>query len=254
MTETGANVSIQAQGLTKRYGDFSALSNVSLDVKKGEVFGFLGPNGAGKTTTIKILMGILVPSAGKALIQGLDCLEDRVELKRRIGYLPDTPVFYDYLRGREILRFVGEMHGIDQHELTLKQAKLFERMQLTDAADEYVINYSMGMKKKMALSLALVHEPSVLILDEPTTGLDPIAARQIRELIRSSADEGRTVFLSTHLLDMAEKLCDRVGIVNNGQLVAVGTPSDLRKDLTTGGSLEEVFLAVTSEDAPEAVS
>jgi ABC-2 type transport system ATP-binding protein len=239
---------IQTEGLAKRYGDFTALSEVSLEVRRGEVYGFLGPNGAGKTTTIKILMGILVPSSGVARIQGLRCLEDRVELMRRVGYLPDTPTFYDYLRGREVFRFVGEMHGLAPDLIARRQAELFERMQLTEAADEFVVNYSMGMKKKIALALALLHEPSVLILDEPSTGLDPMAARQIREIIRSSADEGRTVFLSTHLLDMAEKLCDRVGIIHNGRIAAEGTPAELRTALAQDASLEDVFLAVTAAD------
>lgn len=246
MDEPGSQSSISIRGLTKKYGDFSAVEDMNLAVQPGEVFGFLGPNGAGKTTTIKILMGLLVPTSGHASIEGLDCLIDRVELKRRVGYLPDTPIFYDYLRGRELFRFVSQMHGIDSAVASKAEDELFSQMSLHDAADEFVMNYSMGMKKKMALSLALVHQPSVLILDEPTTGLDPGSARQIRELVRSFAEEGRTVFLSTHLLDMAEKLCDRVGIIQHGKLIASGTVEELQATIAPGTSLEDVFLTATT--------
>ncbi|MCZ7647234.1 MAG: ABC transporter ATP-binding protein [Planctomycetota bacterium] len=224
-------------------------------MRKGEIFGFLGPNGAGKTTTIKMLMGILVPSAGRAAILGRDCMAERVELKRLVGYLPDAPAFYDYLRGREILAFVGRMHGLDRREAARRVEALFERMDLAEAADEFAVNYSTGMKKKLGLACALIHDPPVLILDEPTNGLDPIAARHIQTLIRDSAAEGRTIFLSTHLLDMAQKLCHRVGIVMHGTLAAVGTLDDLRSALRVGGSLEDVFFAVATpqaESPPEA--
>ncbi|MEO1230557.1 MAG: ABC transporter ATP-binding protein [Myxococcota bacterium] len=237
--------SIRLVELTKRYGDFTALDRVSLQVEPGEIFGFLGPNGAGKTTTMRILMGMLLSSSGKAEVEGLDCAADRVELKRRMGYLPDTPTYYDYLRAEELFRFAATMHGFEGSELRERVASMIARMGLEDASREFVMNFSLGMKKKVALGLALLHEPSVLILDEPTTGLDPIAARQIRETIRSAASAGRTVLLSTHLMEMANQLCDRVGIIHQGRIAAVGTPGELREDLVEGGSLEEVFLAVT---------
>jgi ABC-2 type transport system ATP-binding protein len=197
-------LSIEIDSLGKRYGDFCAISSLSLDVARGEVFGFLGPNGAGKTTTIRILMGMLAPSSGCARIEGLDCLSDRAELKRHVGYLPDSPVFYDYLRSSELLDFVGQMHGIPRAELVRRSERLLHELELADAADDFVVNYSLGMKKKMALALALVHEPRVLILDEPTTGLDPVASRTLRLSIQRWAEQGRTIFLSTHLVDMAE--------------------------------------------------
>jgi ABC-2 type transport system ATP-binding protein len=239
---------IHTVGLTKQFGQFPAVANLSLDVNRGEVFGFLGPNGAGKTTTIKMLMGMLVPTSGTAQIGGLDCFAERVAVKRLVGYLPDVPVFYDYLRGREILRFIGQMHGIGRREVEQRQEHLFERLGLSDVQEEFAINYSTGMKKKLALACALIHEPPVLILDEPTNGLDPRASRQIQSLISQSAAEGRTIFLSTHLLDMAERLCRRVGIINHGQLAAVGTTDELQGTLAPGGSLEEVFFAVTAPD------
>jgi len=234
--------------VSKSYGDFTAVKGLDLAVDKGEVFGFLGPNGAGKTTTIRMMMGILVPSSGHIAIEGLDCQGDRVEVKRRVGYLPDNPVFYDYLRGREILAFVGEMHGQTRGEAQRRADALLDELALEDAADEFAVNYSTGMKKKLGLACALIHDPAVLILDEPTNGLDPRAARHVQDRIRVSAAQGKTIFLSTHLLDMAERLCGRVGIIDKGALVAVGPLKDLQDKLVPGGSLEEVFLKVTQPD------
>jgi ABC-2 type transport system ATP-binding protein len=238
--------------LTKRYGEFLAVDRLSLEVQRGEVFGFLGPNGAGKTTSIRMLMGILVPTSGKAEVEGWDCQRDRVEVARRVGYLPDNPIFYDYLRGREILEFVGEMHGLPRPEARARSARLLADLSLGDAADEFAVNYSTGMKKKLGLCCALIHDPPVLVLDEPTNGLDPRASREVQNRIRSSAADGKTVFLSTHLLDMAERLCHRVGIIDGGRLVAVGTVAELRSQQRAGGSLEEVFLKVTARDGQEA--
>jgi ABC-2 type transport system ATP-binding protein len=239
---------IHTAQLTKRFGQFTAVEYLDLAVHGGEIFAFLGPNGAGKTTTIKMLMGMLVPTSGTANIQGLDCFAERIATKRLVGYLPDVPVFYDYLRGREILRFMGQMHGLPRRDLEQRQNYLLEHLELGDAQEEYAINYSMGMKKKLALACALIHDPPVLILDEPTNGLDPRASRQIQLLISESATAGRTIFLSTHLLDMAERLAHRVGIINRGRLAAVGTIEELRGTLAPGGSLEEVFFAVTAPD------
>jgi ABC-2 type transport system ATP-binding protein len=240
---------IEFHEISKSYGDFAAVRALDLRVDGGEVFGFLGPNGAGKTTTIRMMMGILVPSAGRITIDGLDCQADRVQVKQRVGYLPDNPVFYDYLRGREILTFVGEMHGLPREEAQKRTAGLLAELALDDAAEEFAVNYSTGMKKKLGLACALIHDPAVLILDEPTNGLDPRASRHVQERIRMSAAQGKTIFLSTHLLDMAEHLCGRVGIIDQGALVAVGPLNELQEKLVPGGSLEEVFLKVTHGDA-----
>ena len=245
---------IAFDGLGKHYGTFLAVRDLTFLVERGEVFGFLGPNGAGKTTTIRMLMGILVPSAGRATIDGLDCQLARTEVKRRVGYLPDSPIFYDFLRGREILEFVGEMHGQRRGDAKRNSARLLEELALAEAAEEYAVNYSMGMKKKLGLACALIHDPSVLILDEPTNGLDPRAAREVQGLLRRSADEGKTIFLSTHLLDMAERLCSRLGIIHNGELVAVGALDALRESVVPGGSLEEVFLKATQPDDSDGAS
>src|SRR5437867_1919464 len=172
---------IEFRQLRKTYGEFVAVGGLDLAIDKGEVFGFLGPNGAGKTTTIRMMMGILVPTSGSVMIDGLNCQSDRVEVKRRVGYLPDNPIFYDYLRGREILEFVGEMHGHSRGAVKRIAAELLDEFGLNDATEEFAVNYSMGMKKKLGLACALVHNPPVLILDEPTNGLDPRAAREVQD-------------------------------------------------------------------------
>ena len=235
--------------LRKDYGAFTAVRDLDFAVGKGEVFGFLGPNGAGKTTTIRMLMGILVPTSGGVTIDDLDCQRDRVEVKRRVGYLPDNPVFYDYLRGREILAFVGEMHGQSPDAAQARARALLHDLALTDAAEDYAVNYSAGMKKKLGLACALMHDPPVLVLDEPTNGLDPRAARDVQERLRFAARQGKTIFLSTHLLDMAQRLCSRVGIIDRGELVAAGPLEELQEKVVPGGSLEEVFLKVTRATA-----
>ncbi len=240
---------IEFSGLSKTYGSFCALAPLNLTVPRGEMFGFLGPNGAGKTTTIRMMMGILVPSAGSVRIRGLDPHQDGAEVKRHVGYLPDSPIFYDYLRGREIIQFIGEMHGLSAKEALERTDRLMQEFGLEEVAQEYAVNYSMGMKKKLGLACALIHRPSVLILDEPTNGLDPRASRDVQQRLRKSVDEGMTIFLSTHILDMAERLCSRIGIIHHGQLVATGSPQELKEKVTAGGTLEEVFLAVTDESA-----
>jgi ABC-2 type transport system ATP-binding protein len=237
--------------LCKDYGAFTAVRDLTLNIGKGEVFGFLGPNGAGKTTSIRIMMGILVPSSGRVAIDGLDCQGDRVEVKRRVGYLPDNPMFYDYLRGREILIFVGEMHGLGRREAESRADRLLHDLRLEDAAEDYAVNYSTGMKKNLGLACALIHDPPVLVLDEPTNGLDPRAARGVQERLRLAAAQGKTIFLSTHLLDMAQRLCSRVGIIDHGALVAAGPLAELQDRVVPGGSLEEVFLKVTKAEESE---
>jgi ABC-2 type transport system ATP-binding protein len=234
--------------LRKTYGDLTAVRGLHLSIAKGEVFGFLGPNGAGKTTTIRMMMGILVPTSGNVVIDGLDCRTDRVAVKRRVGYLPDNPIFYDYLKGREILVFVGEMHGQSRAEAEERASVLLRDLALDDAEEEFAANYSTGMKKKLGLACALIHDPAVLILDEPTNGLDPRAQREVQERLLRSAAEGKTIFLSTHLLNMAEHVCSRIGIIHKGELVASGGVGELKEQVVHGGSLEEVFLKVTDPE------
>jgi ABC-2 type transport system ATP-binding protein len=238
---------VEIDNLSKRYGDFEAVSQFSLKVGAGELFALLGPNGAGKTTTIRMLMGILQPSTGSARIRGLDCFADRVEVMRLVGYLPDEPVFYDYLRGGEIIRFIGEMHGFSKSEIASRTDGLLQRLDLADAVNEFAVNYSKGMKKKLALICAMLHDPALLILDEPTNGLDPFATRTLHEIMREKVASGCTVFFSTHLLDQAERLCSRMAIIHRGRLAAVGSLGDLRANLPPQSTLEEVFFALTGD-------
>ena len=235
---------IRFQGLAKNYAEFPAVHPLNFEVQKGEVFGFLGPNGAGKTTTIRMMMGILVPSAGNVFVNGLDCVNSQVEVKKQIGYLPDDPIFYDYLRGRELLEFVAEIHGFSRKDARSRALKQIEEFGLKDAGEEFAVNYSMGMKKRLGLAMAMIHDPSVLILDEPINGLDPRGAHEIQNKLKAFAGAGGTVFLSTHLLDMAEKICNRVCIIDRGEVRAVDTISSLRDRLVPGGSLEDIFLKV----------
>ncbi|HZL20950.1 MAG TPA: ABC transporter ATP-binding protein [Polyangia bacterium] len=238
---------IATAGLGKRFGDTAAVADLDLRVEAGEVMGFLGPNGSGKTTTIRLLMGLLRPSAGSAAILGRDCHRDAVALKRDVGYLPDEPFLYPYLTGLETLELVGGLHGFSATEARRRAGDLIERLGLGPAAHGYTVTYSLGMKKRLALALALIHGPRVLILDEPTNGLDPAGARQMRAAIAEYAAGGRTIFLSTHLLDAAERLCHRVAIIRGGRLQAVGTPGELRVRFaaTPETTLEDLFLRVT---------
>ena len=239
---------IETEGLSKRFGDTQAVSELSLRIPAGEVMGFLGPNGSGKTTTIRLLMGLLRPSAGRASILGRDCHADSVALKRDVGYLPDEPFLYPYLSGVEILEMVAGLHGFAPAEGRRRAAAITERLGLAEAARAYTVTYSLGMKKRLALALALIHEPQVLILDEPTNGLDPAGAKQMRETITELAARGRTIFISTHLLDAAERLCHRVAIIQRGKLQAVGTPDELRaRYAAPGSSLEDLFFRVTTD-------
>jgi ABC-2 type transport system ATP-binding protein len=248
MSQSGGDSPVvEIDQLSKRYGDFDAVSQFSLKVGAGELFALLGPNGAGKTTTIRMLMGILQPTTGAAHIGGLDCFSDRVKVMRLVGYLPDEPVFYDYLRGGEIIRFVGEMHGFSKGEIARRTDGLLERLELTDAVNEFAVNYSKGMKKKLALICAMLHEPALLILDEPTNGLDPFATRTLHEIMRERVAAGTTVFFSTHLLDQAERLCSRMAIIHRGSLVAAGSLTELRANLPPESTLEEVFFALVGD-------
>jgi ABC-2 type transport system ATP-binding protein len=247
--ERDGPAAIELSGLTKRFGEFTAVDSLDLSVAPGELFGLLGPNGAGKTTTIRLLMGILKATSGTARILGHDCFRERVELMRHVGYLPDEPTFHDYLRGSEILRFAADMHGLDLSWLEERGRPLVERLELDGAMDEFAVNYSRGMKKKLALVCALVHAPRLLILDEPTSGLDPIATRQLNALLVEESSRGTTVVLSSHLLDQVQKLCHRMAIVAGGKLRAVGTLAELRLRASGESSLEDIFFAVTTSVA-----
>jgi ABC-2 type transport system ATP-binding protein len=242
---------IDANGLTKRYDGVTAVDGVSLSVEQGAVFGFLGPNGAGKTTTIELLTAMTEPTAGTATVAGID-VTDRDALKSHIGYLPDEPPLYDAFTAREQLEYVAVLRDMDADAANRRIDRLLARVDLAADADRRIETYSTGMRKKVGLLQSLLHRPEVLFLDEPTSGLDPRAARDVVDLVDDLADDGTTVFLSTHVLPVAEELADVVGVLHDGRLVAEGPPTELRERASGdgGGSLEAVFLEVTgNEDA-----
>lgn len=247
-----------AEGLSKTFGKVGALRELTCAVLPGEVVGLLGPNGAGKTTTLKLLLGMLRPSAGRASILGLDCTRDAQRVRAVLGYTPDEPSFYDFLTGRETIEFVADVRGLGRALAWQRVAPLAARLGLTGGAgdddgrlDLLTGGYSHGMKKKLALLVALVHAPPVLLLDEPTNGLDPPSAARVRDLLREQATAGVAVLVSTHLLDMADRLCDRVLVLHLGRLLLAGTPADMRRaaGVAPDAPLEAAFLPLV-ERAP----
>ncbi len=243
MTSTSAPL-IDVQSLTKRYGDFAAVDGISLAVHRGEIFGFLGPNGAGKTTTIKMLAGLVRPTSGTARVAGFDIVEQPLETKRHIGYVPDEPNLYGKLTAYEFLQFVSDVYGVAPERAVPRTRELFDLFELTPSAGELIEGYSHGMKQKVALSAALLHEPAVYFLDEPTVGLDPKSARTLKDILRQVTRTGTAVFMSTHIMEIAQGLCDRVAIIDHGRIVASGTPSDLSR-LQGLATLEDTFLHLT---------
>ncbi len=238
---------VEARQLVKKYGTKMAVDNVSFDVFGGEIFGFLGPNGAGKTTTIKMIIGLLQPTSGSVRVAGYDVQVEPLQAKAATGYVPDEPNLYPKLSARELLRFVGDLYEMDKAHVNRRIDELLRLFDLAQAGDDLIDSYSHGMKQKTALAAALIHDFKVLVLDEPTVGLDPKSARLIKDILRQLAERGAAVFLSTHILEIAERMCDRIGIINNGALVAVGTMAELRGLGAPGGqsSLEDIFLSLT---------
>ncbi len=245
---------IRTEGLRKTYGRFTAVKDVSLHVRKGEVFGFLGPNGAGKTTTMKMVAGLLKPTAGKVWVDGLDTSIDPVGAKRKIGYIPDRPYLYERLTGNEFLSFVGGIYRMQAPEIEARSEELLTFFGLGHFGDELVESYSHGMKQRLTLAAALLHRPMLLIIDEPMVGLDPAGAKMIKQVFRRYAEEGKTVFVSTHTLEVAEAICDRVAIIDQGEIATQGTVEELKELHTAGGGrLEDVFLALIGSPDEAAV-
>ncbi|MBN1484488.1 MAG: ABC transporter ATP-binding protein [Chloroflexia bacterium] len=235
---------IQTRGLSKRYGQILAVDGVDLAIPPGEILGFLGPNGAGKTTTIKMLVGLLQPSQGQALIGGYDVQEQPLRAKALVGYVPDTPFLYEKLSGREFLRFIARLYDLEPALAARRADDLLQLFDLAERADDLIQGYSHGMRQKIALAAALLHEPRAFFLDEPTVGLDPKSARQVKDLLRHLAERGTAIFMSTHILEVAERMCDRVGIIDRGRLIACGTMAELRQ-AEGEGTLEDIFLQLT---------
>jgi ABC-2 type transport system ATP-binding protein len=234
---------ILARGLRKTYGAHVAVEGVDLRIERGEIVAFLGPNGAGKTTTIKMLTGLLQPTGGAAAILGHDIERDPIGAKALFGYVPDTPNLYGKLKGWEFLRFMARLYRVPTEQAEHRAAELLRLFELTEAAGELVEGYSHGMRQKLALAGALIHDPRVLFLDEPTVGLDPRSARLLRDLLVQLRARGVAVFLSTHILEIAERMADRVVIIDKGEIVAAGTLAELRHG--GSGSLEDIFLSLT---------
>jgi ABC-2 type transport system ATP-binding protein len=252
---------LQTVNLTKNYGKLTAVNQLNLEVKAGELFGFLGPNGAGKTTTIKMMAGILTPTQGQVFLDGINVHRNPVQAKSLLAYVPDQPNLYEKLSPREFLSFIADIYRMDRTTAERQSSHWLELFNLSDRADELMGGFSHGMKQKVSLIAALLHEPRVLFLDEPTVGLDPRSARMIKDLLRTLCQKGVTVFMSTHILEIAERMCDRIGIIQNGQLLALGSMEELRTQTHHGQSidgstltLEDLFLELTGGAEYEEIS
>lgn len=237
---------IRLEGLTKTYGKFVAVNRLDLHVPKGELFGFLGPNGAGKTTTLRMIAGILRPTEGRVFIGGDDLIEAPMDAKIRVGFIPDRPYMYEKLTGAEFLRFVAGLFNQDGAIIERRIDELLDLFELTVWKDELIESYSHGMRQKLIISSALIHRPECIVVDEPMVGLDPKGARLLKDIFRGFVDRGGTVLMSTHTLEVAEAMCDKIGIIQDGSMVAKGSMEELREQTATGNaSLEELFLKLT---------
>ena len=238
---------IRTENLTKVFGDMVAVDHVDLEIPPGEFFAFIGPNGAGKTTTIKMITGLLRPTEGRVQLCGHDVQEDYIAAKQIVSYVPDQPYLYDKLTGREFLRFVGRMYELPGGEIERKIEDLSATFGLGEFLNTLAETYSHGMKQRVVISAALLHDPRVLVVDEPLVGLDPRGASVLKQAFMDRAEAGTSIFMSTHTLSLAEDVADRVGIIHEGRIVALGTMEEIRELSQTGGRLEEAFLRLTGE-------
>ncbi|MBW1814609.1 MAG: ABC transporter ATP-binding protein [Deltaproteobacteria bacterium] len=240
---------IELKELTKKYADYTAVDHLSLNVDKGEIYGFIGPNGAGKTTTIKMLGGLLEPTSGSVFISGINMSEHPEKAKSKIGFIPDRPYLYEKLTGMEFLRFTADLYHVDVKVFFKKAKENLNMFSLTDWSNELIESYSHGMKQRLIMSAALLHDPEVIIVDEPMVGLDPVAIKLVKELFKDLATKGITIFMSTHTLKIAEDICDRIGVIHKGTLIAKGTIDDLKREAqVTHADLEQVFINLTENN------
>ncbi len=246
------SLALQTRGLTRHFGDLTAVDSVDLEVPAGSFYGFLGPNGAGKSTTIKCLTGLLRPSEGEIRILDLDPLEDPVGVKKLIGVLPEDLALFDRLTAAETLGFVGQIHGLDRATLEQRSEELLTLMELAGRKDSLVTDYSHGMKKKLALAVALLPAPKLLFLDEPFEGIDAVASQQIRNLLKSYVSRGGTIFLTSHILQIVETLCNQIGVIQHGRLIAQGSMDEMRRGTGDGRTLEQIFLELVGAEAEAA--
>ena len=244
---------IRVDQLTKRYGDKEALCGVTFDIESGQVCGYLGPNGAGKSTTVRILTGVMPPTSGAASVAGFDVTAEPLEVKRRIGYVPETAAAYSTLSVEEYLALVGALHQMDPADVDQRSRRSLELFGIKDSAQSRIDTLSKGMRQKVVITAALLHDPDVLLFDEPLSGLDANAARVVKDVVRGLADRGKAVLYCSHVLDVVERLCDRVIILDHGQIVADGTPTQL-KDASQGETLESVFRSLTSSDNQDEIA
>lgn len=249
-----ADAAIVTQGLSRVFGQKFAVNNLTLAVKRGEFFGFLGPNGAGKSTTIKMLVGLLRPTHGRALVGGVDVWAEPLRARMQMGVLPESLNLYERLSGQEFLQLAGNLYSVPRADITRRSAALLNVLDLANDADKLIVDYSVGMRKKIALAAALIHRPQVLFLDEPFEGVDPVSSRVIRNILHDLTTTGTTIFFSSHIMEVVERLCTRVGIINQGVLVAEGTLDELRQRAQDASqdhaakTLEDVFLQVVGAD------
>lgn len=244
---------VEAIRLTRQFDKKLAVNNLSLEVAEGEYYGFLGPNGAGKSTTIKMLVGLLRPTDGTARIRGIDIWQNPLAAKQQLGVLPEGLNIYERLKGREFIRFAGTMYGLEDDVVKKRADELLDLLDLTDDADKMIVDYSKGMRKKTALAAAIIHTPRVLFLDEPFEGIDAITGRVIRNVLRQLTNQGTTIFFSSHILEVVERLCTRLAVINEGQLVAEGTIQELRQMAAAGedATLEDLFISAVGAGTKE---
>jgi ABC-2 type transport system ATP-binding protein len=250
--EAATGTAVETYDLVRRFGDFTAVDGINLRVARGQFFGFLGPNGAGKSTTIKMLTGLLAPSAGRVRVLGRDITAEPLEVKRRIGVVPEDLNLFERLTGAEMLGFTGRMYGLGREDIQLRTRELLELMELDTEPRRLVVEYSHGMKKKLALACALIHRPEILFLDEPFEGVDAVASRTLKDLLSRLTARGLTVFLTSHVLEIVERLCTDIAIISDGRLVAAGPLEELRRGISVGSaggadaalSLEDYFISV----------
>ena len=240
---------IELLHLVKKFGELVAVNDLSLTVHRGEFFAVLGPNAAGKTTTIKILTGLIKPTSGTARVAGFDVQTEPLEVRRRLAYVPDFPFLYDKLTPWEFMRFTGQMFRMEATSLRAKADALIARFNLGDYVDKPIEGLSHGTRQRVAIASALLHDPEVFVIDEPMVGLDPHHVRVVKDVLKERSQAGMTVFLSTHQLSVAEEMADRIGIIHQGRLIALGTRDELRQQSGSTGALEETFLALTAQEA-----
>ena len=240
---------IKLNHLYKNYGNHTGIENIHLSVSAGEIFGFIGPNGAGKTTTIQIMAGLLSPTKGDVFLSNVSMIENPVNAKRLIGYIPDRPYIYEKLTGFEYLKFISDFYPISKKYFNKKSEQLLEMFALSDRRDELIEAYSHGMKQRLIMVSALLHDPPIIIVDEPMVGLDPVAIKLVRNIFKEMSKKGTTIFLSTHTLSLAEQICDRVGIIHKGQLITTGSMDELKASAKSGTEdLEDIFFQLTFEE------